>query len=95
MQSHADTKLPMPENFGLNISAFMEAVECNGTEKAAEKMQMPHVLMLRRITDLETQLHMHLFYRTSKKFTLTPAGKLLQRQADQLLHKFQEQFLKS
>jgi len=68
-----------------SLALFVRVAETRSITKAAEASHIALAAASRRITQLEDQLGVHLFYRTAKGVELTPAGHALLAHARQML----------
>ena len=67
------------------LQAFLAVAEELSFRKAAERMNIDHSAISRRIKDLELRLGFDLFYRTTREVQLTEAGRVLYRENRVLL----------
>lgn len=66
---------------------FMELAKCLNFTKAAMNLYIAQPALSQQIADLEKQLGVTLFERTSRSVTLTPAGEILQKACPDILNK--------
>ena len=64
---------------------FARVVETGSFSEAGRQLGMAPSSVSRRIDDLEYELGAHLFYRTTRKLSLTEAGRLYFERATQIL----------
>lgn len=66
----------MKQNFDFNLAAiFIKVVEHKSITKAAEKLGMPKATVSRKLSQLEDTLGIRLMQRTTRKLSLTDAGR--------------------
>ena len=63
------------------LKAFVTAVECGSFTKAAEKLFISPTAIMKQINSLENHLGIKLISRTNQGIKLTPAGKLIYKDA--------------
>lgn len=63
------------------LKAFVTAVECGSFTKAAEKLFISPTAIMKQINSLENHLGIRLISRTNQGIKLTPAGKLIYKDA--------------
>lgn len=68
-----------------NVKCFLSLAECLNFTRAAEKEHMTQTSMSRKISGLEEELHVRLFYRDNHQVVLTDAGNEFYVQAQKLL----------
>lgn len=68
---------------------FMELAECLNFTKAAMNLYIAQPALSQQIADLEKQLGVTLFERSSRSVTLTPAGKILQSACPEIFGKLE------
>ena len=68
-----------------NVKCFISLAECLNFTKAAEKEYMTQTSMSRKISGLEEELGVRLFYRDNHQVILTDAGSEFYVQAQKLL----------
>lgn len=68
-----------------NVKCFISLAECLNFTKAAEKEHMTQTSMSRKISGLEEELGVRLFYRDNHQVILTDAGSEFYVQAQKLL----------
>ena len=68
-----------------NIKYFISLAECLNFTKAAEKEHMTQTSMSRKISGLEDELGIRLFYRDNHQVVLTDAGREFYVQALKLI----------
>lgn len=68
-----------------NVKCFLSLAECLNFTKAAEKEHMTQTSMSRKISGLEEELHVRLFYRDNHQVVLTDAGSEFYVQAQKIL----------
>jgi len=59
----------------VEIQAFIQIVESGSITAAAERLDLAKSAMSRRLSELEARLGVQLFYRTTRKLTLTDSGR--------------------
>lgn len=69
---------------------FLAVAEEGQVTSAARRLNMEQPPLSRQMKLLEKELGVTIFDRSGKRLTLTHAGELLRRRADELLHQFQE-----
>ena len=74
-----------------NVKCFISLAECLNFTKAAEKEHMTQTSMSRKISGLEEELGVRLFYRDNHQVILTDAGSEFYVQAQKLLEKYSKQ----
>jgi DNA-binding transcriptional LysR family regulator len=67
------------------VSAFVEVVEAQSFTAAARALGLPKSSVSRRITELEKELGVPLLHRTTRKLSLTDAGRAYFTQAERAL----------
>jgi DNA-binding transcriptional LysR family regulator len=72
-------------NLLTSLSAFLRVAETLNFTTAADSLGVSRAVLTRRIKALETTLDTQLFYRTTRKVTLTSEGLELQRRAQSLV----------
>lgn len=72
-----------------NLECFIEVARHKNFSKAAEMMYISQPSISRTIKDLETQFGVTLFYRDTKSVSLTDAGEVILKQAQQIVSSFQ------
>jgi len=60
-----------------DIFLFVQVVDEGSFSKVAEKLEMTNSVVSKRISRLEQEINVQLFYRTTRKLTLTDAGRAL------------------
>jgi len=60
-----------------DIFLFVQVVEEGSFSKVADKLEMTNSVVSKRISRLEQEINVQLFYRTTRKLTLTDAGRAL------------------
>lgn len=63
------------------LNTFLEAVDCGSFTKAAEKLFISPTAVMKQINNLEEHLSVKLIERTPSGIRLTPAGKVIYRDA--------------
>ena len=66
---------------------FMELAKCLNFTKAAMNLYIAQPALSQQIADLEKQLGVTLFERTSRSVSLTPAGEILQKSCPEILNR--------
>lgn len=66
---------------------FMELAKCLNFTRAAMNLYIAQPALSQQIADLEKQLGVTLFERTSRSVTLTPAGEILQKACPEILNR--------
>lgn len=69
---------------------FMELAKCLNFTKAAMNLYIAQPALSQQIADLEKQLGVTLFERTSRSVTLTPAGEILMERCPDILNKISD-----
>ncbi|EMU99860.1 bacterial regulatory helix-turn-helix, lysR family protein [Escherichia coli MP021017.3] len=72
------------------MKAFVILAESSSFNNAAKLLNITQPALTRRIKKMEEDLHIQLFERTTRKVTLTKAGKRLLPEARELIKKFDE-----
>jgi DNA-binding transcriptional LysR family regulator len=67
------------------VSAFVEVVEAQSFTAAAKALGLPKSSVSRRVTELEKELGVSLLHRTTRKLSLTEAGRAYFEQAERAL----------
>ena len=67
------------------ISEFTAVAESSNFTQAAKKLLISTAQVSRQVSELEKRLNTKLFYRTTRKVTLTEEGKLFYQQCRQIL----------
>jgi DNA-binding transcriptional LysR family regulator len=67
------------------VSAFVEVVEAQSFTAAARTLGLPKSSVSRRVTELEKELGVPLLHRTTRKLSLTDAGRAYFAQAERAL----------
>ncbi|EOS37937.1 hypothetical protein C808_03200 [Lachnospiraceae bacterium M18-1] len=67
--------------FNHNLTAFVYAVDCGSFTKAANKLFVTPTAVMKQINSLESHLNLKLIERTSHGVRLTPAGKVIYKDA--------------
>ena len=67
------------------VSAFVEVVEAQSFTAAAKALGLPKSSVSRRVTELEKELGVPLLHRTTRKLSLTDAGRAYFAQAERAL----------
>ena len=73
-----------------SMKAFVTLAESSSFNNAAKLLNITQPALTRRIKKMEEDLHIQLFERTTRKVTLTKAGKMLLPEARGLINKFDE-----
>lgn len=73
-----------------SMKAFVILAESSSFNNAAKSLNITQPALTRRIKKMEEDLHIQLFERTTRKVTLTKAGKRLLPEARELIKKFDE-----
>ncbi len=73
-----------------SMKAFVILAESSSFNNAAKLLNVTQPALTRRIKKMEEDLHIQLFERTTRKVTLTKAGKRLLPEARELIKKFDE-----
>lgn len=73
-----------------SMKAFVILAESSSFNNAAKLLNITQPALTRRIKKMEEDLHVQLFERTTRKVTLTKAGKRLLPEARELIKKFDE-----
>ncbi|CAG0910046.1 unnamed protein product [Cyprideis torosa] len=68
-----------------NLEAFVTVVECGSFSGASERLDVAKSAVSRRVGQLEDQLGSRLLNRTTRRLSLTEAGKVFFQQARQVL----------
>lgn len=72
------------------INAFVSIVRHGSLTKAAEETEIPKSTLSRHLKDLETRLGVVLIQRTTRRFSLTPAGEKYYQTCARLLEELTE-----
>ncbi|RHW75521.1 LysR substrate-binding domain-containing protein [Colwellia sp. RSH04] len=72
------------------ISEFVAVAENNSFTKAAKKLAISTAQVSRQVTELEQRLNIKLFYRTTRKVSLTFEGEIYFQHCKQVLNSLQE-----
>jgi DNA-binding transcriptional LysR family regulator len=67
--------------FNPQLTAFVAAAGCGSFNKAADKLYISPTAVMKQINSLEKHLGLILFYRTTQGLSLTPAGKIIYKDA--------------
>src|SRR6188768_840257 len=67
------------------VTAFVEVVEAQSFTAAAKTLGLPKSSVSRRVTELEKELGVPLLHRTTRKLSLTDAGRAYFAQAERAL----------
>lgn len=73
-----------------SMKAFVTLAESTSFNNAAKLLNITQPALTRKIKKMEEDLHIQLFERTTRKVTLTTAGKMLLPEARELIKKFDE-----
>lgn len=76
-----------------SMKAFVILAESSSFNNAAKLLNITQPALTRRIKKMEEDLHIQLFERTTRKVTLTKAGKRLLPEARELIKKLMKRFL--
>lgn len=68
------------------LQYFVAVAEQLNFRKAAENLYVTQPLLSKQISDLETEIGYPLFVRNTRSVTLTPAGEVMLKEANRLLH---------
>ena len=68
-----------------NIELFVEVARAKGFRRAADQLGMPNSTLSRRVAELEKQVGVRLFHRTTRKVELTEAGRAYFRRCEGLV----------
>ena len=71
-----------------NMKCFISLAECLNFTKAADKEHITQTSMSRKISSLEEELNVRLFYRDNHSVVLTDAGREFYIQAQRLLEAY-------
>ncbi|MFZ4832076.1 LysR family transcriptional regulator [Rouxiella sp. Mn2063] len=77
-------------NYFAAIKTFVKAAELNSFSSAAKELNIKTSTVSRHVADLEEDLRIALFNRSTRGLTLTEAGKLFYSHATQLLQQWEE-----
>lgn len=77
------------------LRLFVTVADCLNFTKAAEKMYISQPTLSRHIADLEDALQVELFERTTRKVSLTTAGKLFYHEAKQIIKSYDALILRA
>lgn len=77
------------------LRLFVTVADCLNFTKAAEKMYISQPTLSRHIADLEDALQVELFERTTRKVSLTTAGKLFYHEAKQIIKNYDALILRA
>lgn len=72
------------------LKHFLMVAKYKNFTKAAEHLFLGQPALSRRIADLEKQLDTVLFVRNNRSVTLTPAGEILQKEAENLIERLEQ-----
>ena len=72
------------------LKSFIAVAELKNFSAAARELHMVQPAISRQISDLESELGVSLFWRNTREVRITEPGKVLLRQARELLHKAEE-----
>jgi len=72
------------------MKTFVQIVDSGGISHAASKLDIAKSAVSRRLNDLESRLHIQLFNRSTRKFSLTDTGKSYYEQCLRLLNDLDE-----
>lgn len=75
------------------IDEFVAVADCGSFSRAAERLGLSSSHVSRQIARLEDRLQARLFYRTTRRVTLTEAGHALHGQCQRLIEERDEAFL--
>ncbi|MGX9416438.1 LysR substrate-binding domain-containing protein [Vibrio sp. WJH972] len=75
-----------------DLILFSQVIELGSFSKAAEKNNLTNSVVSKRIARLEEELGVQLMYRTTRKLTLTEAGRVLLHNAKSVKQAAQEAF---
>ncbi|WP_052339591.1 LysR family transcriptional regulator [Gorillibacterium massiliense] len=75
-----------------HIQYFLEVIKKGSFSKAAEDLHISQPTISKLIKDFETELGITLLKRTTRKFELTDAGKVVYQQGQVLIQSFQNMF---
>lgn len=73
-----------------HIRTFAAVVRCGGFSEAARQLGVVPSVVAKRIAQLERELHVRLFERTTRKVALTEAGEKLHARASGIVAEFEE-----
>ncbi len=73
-----------------HLQTFATVVRCGGFSEAARQLGVVPSVVAKRIAQLEQELHVRLFERTTRKVNLTEAGEKLNSRASGLVAEFEE-----
>ncbi|BDR09186.1 LysR family transcriptional regulator [Comamonas thiooxydans] len=73
-----------------HIQTFVEVVRCNGFSEAARQLHVVPSVIAKRVSQLEQELQIKLFDRTTRRVTLTEAGERLHARAASVVAEFEE-----
>ena len=73
-----------------SMKAFVTLAESDSFNNAAKLLNITQPALTRRIKKMEEYLHTQLFERTTRKVTLTKAGKMLLPEARELIRALDE-----
>lgn len=73
-----------------HLRTFAAVVRCGGFSEAARQLGVVPSVVAKRVAQLEEELHVRLFQRTTRKVTLTEAGEKLHARAAGILGEFDE-----
>lgn len=75
-----------------DLILFAQVIDLGSFAKAAQARELTNSVVSKRISRLEEQLGTQLFYRTTRKLTLTEAGKRLSAEAKNVVNSTQQAF---
>lgn len=73
-----------------DMTAFVRIVDAGTISRAAEQSGMAKSALSRRLSDLETRMNVQLLNRTTRKSSLTEAGRSYYLRAQQIIHDVNE-----
>lgn len=72
------------------LDTFLVAADCGSLSKTAEKLHISSPAVIKQINQLEDEIGVQLFQRTSRGVALTEAGKICQEESRKLIRASQE-----
>lgn len=77
------------------IQCFLEVANCLGFSAAARNLHISQQAVTRQISQLEEELGVRLFYRTTRQVTLTPAGSMLRDDFTQINRQLNDSIIRA
>lgn len=73
-----------------SLAAFVNAVDLGGFAPAGRRMRLSSAMIRKHVASLEVQLGTRLLHRTTRRLTLTEAGKLFYERATLILREYED-----